>query len=139
MFVYASKQTFAAVANFCIDHGQVSLLVLSKTKIAPLRELSAWNLCQRHLVLGYGGVFGEAGFGAIRQRSYIKSDSVDEILSPSNVNELHWVSTSANVVDEANKCGKGPSCSMDWKVQGFGVPLVTVLVRTLKRTFKGIP
>ncbi|XP_062704223.1 uncharacterized protein LOC134286607 [Aedes albopictus] len=137
VFVDASTQAFAAVAYFRIfDHGKVRVtLVSSKTKVAPLRELSVPRLELMSAVLGarlrrsieenHSLKIQRTWFWSDSSTvcSWIKSDTrryrqfvafrVDEILSLSNVNEWQWISTRVNVADEATKWGKGPSCSMD--------------------------
>ncbi|XP_062709477.1 uncharacterized protein LOC134288485 [Aedes albopictus] len=137
VFVDASAQAFAAVAYFrIVDQGQVRVaLVSSKTKVAPLRELSIPRLELMAALLGarLRKTIKENHSLEIRKTyfwsdsttvcSWIKSDTrryrqfvafrIDEILNLSRIDEWRWISTKANVADEATKWGKGPSCNVN--------------------------
>ncbi|XP_062558096.1 uncharacterized protein LOC134222969 [Armigeres subalbatus] len=138
IFVDASELAYSAAAYFRVirDQGETDcILVMAKTKVAPLKPLSVPRLELLAAVLGARLMkfVEESHTLKIKQKfiwsdsatvlAWLKSDArrykqyvacrIGELLALTNVGDWRWVPSKLNSADEATKWGKCPLTSTD--------------------------
>ncbi|XP_055585525.1 uncharacterized protein LOC129738367 [Uranotaenia lowii] len=132
VFVDASEQAYGAVAFFRIetDEGPRCSLVMARTKVAPLKQLSIPRMELMGAVLGTRllKLVEDSHELKVTRRllwtdsqnvlSWIRSDQrkykpfvafrIGEILQETKIDEWRWVPSKANVADTLTKWGRGP-------------------------------
>ncbi|XP_053686517.1 uncharacterized protein LOC128736059 [Sabethes cyaneus] len=137
VFVDASQKAYGAVAYFRIitDSGPLCSLVMARSKVAPLKQLSIPRLELQAAVLGSRLLNSiiDSHSVELNQRfiwtdsrtvlSWIQSDQrrykqfvafrIGEILSLTRLNEWHWISTKDNIADDLTKWDRGHNLDSD--------------------------